>query len=296
MSTEAQEAIASDVANPHAQTPAETQDNESQNPEADSDETEGQTSPDDESEEGDGEAPEISVEERLSQLEKDTESKQKAIDRKTAAYSALQKAHEKTLQELKALQESQVQAATEEKEPVIDDFDTFEEYDNARAEFLKAKAEKEVLQKFQEQQTAQKMQEIAQKRARIAQEQEAEYLKENPSYLHAKSEFEAFVQTSETHPEVEKAITETAFKGNVPQLINYFFGNNGENADKFEEIAHMNPIDAAIEIYKTQQSLKAPAQKEKPPLPKPLNKPKGGGTPRRDLSKGDVLKNLGLKD
>lgn len=245
-------------------------------------------SPDVESQE-----PEITPEEKIETLEKEVASKQKAIDRKTAAFHDMQRAHDRKMQELKAL-EAKVQTDAPQ-EPKIDDFDTFEEFDKARVNFINEQAKQSVQKEFLEQQKQVQAQQQMQARMDLRATQEAEYIQSNPNYRASVAELDGFFKTAQISDGVGEAVLDVVYEGNVPQIIDYFGRNNGENLDKLAQIARMSPVKAAIEVYKIQQSLTAPASKERKQPPKPLNKPKGGGKPKTDLHKGDVLKNLGLK-
>lgn len=220
------------------------------------------------------------VEERLAEIESKYEEKsraaeamQKKIDRQTAAYNELQRKLQEERAQIQAkLNDNQEQA----QEPNIDDYDSHDDYVNAVADYraeqrVKAK-ERELLEK-QQQEVVQK---LAQERAQTALQQEAEYLKENPRYKASKSEFESFISTANVPPEVERAFVETAFLGNVPEIIDYFGANNGERLGELEAIAKMSPYQVAIEVYKIQQKLSSkPKEETKKPLPKPVVVPKG---------------------
>lgn len=229
------------------------------------------------------------AEQRAEKLEREAESKQKKIDRQTAAYTEMQRALERERQEFQ--EKLATSKPTEATEPSIDDYDTHDEYINALVDY---KAETRVKAKeaelFEKQQAAQQ-QKLAQERASIALEQEAEYLKVNPMYKASKAEFEAFAKTAQVNPAVESAIVSQTYKGNVPQLINYFGENNGENMDELIAISKMTPVEAAVEIYKVQQKLVAPKSKETKPLPKPVKAaPAAKSTKSLEKSSGsDVL-------
>lgn len=241
--------------------------------------------------------PEKTVEERLAELEEDTASKQKAIDRKTAAYSSLQKAHEKTLQELQELQ-SKLQAEEPLKEPVIDDYETHEDYIKDLREYDRTVGKREGMQESQEQSLQQQQQSLAMERAVIRNKQEADFTTTHPDYPLAKQEFDTFIQSVNAPPALAQAVADQAFEGDIAQLIYHFAGNNGENMDKLAEISAMSPVKAGIEIYKIQQTLKAPEKPEVKPAPPPVSKPKGGGKPRKDInsmSGDEVLKHMGFK-
>ena len=248
---------------------------------------------DDKSPEAESQEPQVTPEERVAQLEKEVASQRKAIDRKTAAYHDMQRAHDSKLQEFKALEEKfQIEAP---QEPTIDDFDTFEDFDKARVEFINQQAERNAQEKFLQHQKQVQAQQKMQARMELRSAQEADYIKDNPNYRSSVSELESFFKTAQVGDGVAEAVLDVIYDGNVPQIIDYFGSNNGENLDKLASITRMSPVKAAIETYKIQQSLTAPAPKEKKKLPKPLNKKSGGGKLKKDLYSGDVLSNLGLK-
>jgi len=288
MNTDTQEAQASIVTDAPVQKQAETQDQEVETQETEAEETE-DASPEAESEESE---PEKTVEEKYAELKQEAETKQKAIDRKTAAYTALQRAHEKQQQELQAMQEK-IQSQEPEKEPSIDDFETHDDYVNALTEYRANKLVKAKESELIEAQQQAKAKELADARAKIMLEKETEYLEINPKYPASKAEFGAFISTANIRPDVEAAIVGQAFKGNPAHIIDYFGSNNGENIGQLEEIASMSAPDAAIEIYKIQQSLTTPAPKENKPPPAPVNKPRGKGAVSKSVDKmdgSDVLK------
>jgi hypothetical protein len=239
--------------------------------------------------------PEMTTEEKLEKLQRETKGQQKAIDRKTAAYRDLQKAYERERQELEQLRQAQQQAQADVKPPSPDDFDTHEEYDKARLDYEVERRLAHKQDEFVKAQQMQQQQKLAQERTSLAMMHEKEYLSVNPNYESSKKEFSDYLAVANVPKDVEAAFVQQAYKGNTAQLIDYFGADNGARLDKLQEIAGMNPIDAAIEVYKIQQTLDAPKKKETKPAPKPI-KTKGKGSPRRGIDpNGDVLKQLGLK-
>lgn len=252
--------------------------------------------------EGEEEQKPKTVEEKLAEAEanaeksaKAQEAMQKKIDRQTAAYNNMQKALEKQRQESQeALEKSK---AVEIKEPNIDDFETHDDYVEAVAEF---RAESKIAAKeaeYAQRQEQARVQQIAQERTKIANEQEAEYLKINPRYGASKSEFEGYIATAKVNPQVEDAIVTMAYEGNIPQLIEYFGSNNGERIEELDAITQMSPIKAAVEIYKIQQKLVAPKPVQTKPLPKPVKAaPANKSSKSIDAMSGDdFMKRMGLK-
>ena len=248
----------------------------------------------DESEDSGGEEVQKTPEERLAEIESKLDEREKKIERSKAAYRDLQKAYDGKLQELEQLK-TEIKPQEPLQEPSIEDFDNFDEFQKARDDYITKRAEQQAFEKFQESQLKEQQMRLAQERDTLVKSQEAEYLTVNPDYAASKATFEAYGKLINARPEVEQAIVGQAFKGNVPQLIDYFAGNDGENIDALREISAMSPTDAAVEIYKIQQRLKAPEKEEVKPAPKPIQKPKGGGAPRKNLKDGSVLENLGLK-
>lgn len=262
-------------------------------------ETEEKSTPENDNEETEGnEETEVqeTVEERAERLSHENKAMQKSIDRKTASFRQREKNYQQKLQELEANQTEIAQQKPAE-EPKIEDFDTHAEYVDAVAEhkaksMLKERQQKQLLDQQKAEATK-----IAQERENIREEQESEYILENPHYEASKEEFASFVEAGGISPQVEQAFVYQAFKGNVPEIIDYFGSNNGERMEELEAISKMHPIEAAVEVYKIQNGLsKTPKVKEdKKPAAKPLKKVKGSAAPRKDLHKGDVLVNLGLK-
>lgn len=240
------------------------------------------------------------VEERLADMEtkldekaREVEAKQKKIDRQTAAYNDMQRALEKERQE----RQEALTTTAETTEPSIDDFNTHQEYVEAVSNWKAEKIVQEKQDEFSKQQEQQKMQALSMERAKIANEQETEYLKVNPRYKASKSEFEGFISTAKVDPQVESAIVQMAYKGDVPSLIDYFGSNNGERIDELESIIKLSSAEAAVEIYKIQQKLVTPKKEDKKPLPKPVKAaPASKSSKSIDKMSGDeFMKRMGLK-
>lgn len=227
-------------------------------------------------------------EQRLERLEKEVADKQKAIDRRTAALSTLQKKFEEERQQREQLMQ-RIEQAEPKKEPDIDDFDTHEEYVDAvanfRAEQKVAEQQKQMLKQQEEMQKAQIMQE----RQSVRAEQEAEYMKENPLYRASVSEVDSYLRMLEVRNDVQDAVIDQIYSGNVPAVIDYFGSNNGEHLDELGKISKMPAHKAAVEIYKIQQKLEAglatsKTDPEKPDV-KPVKVERGNTKSRKSLDK-----------
>lgn len=264
---------------------------EAQTTEVETEETEAANtnSPDVENEEV-----EETIEAKAERLQKSRDAMQAKIDRQTAAFSAQQK---KMQEQAKQIAEFQAKLAGQEpaKEPVIDDYDTAEEFWEAKAQHKAEQLMADKQKEFAEMQKQQAQQALMNERLAMRQSQEAEYLQINPSYNSSVKEVDTFIQTLDVKPEVAEAFLTQMYKGNVPQVIDYFGANSGENLGELQTISQMTPVEAAVEVYKLQEKLKAPKKKETKAAPKPVSSPKGGGKAKKDLKDGDVLKNLGLK-
>lgn len=180
-------------------------------------------------------------------------------------------------------------------EPSIDDFETHEDYVEAVSDF---KADL----KFSQKQEAAKQAELQQRQADLLTEQkkqfdtsEQEYRAANPDYDRAKTELQDFLVTTPIDGAIGDAIYEAASFVGVPNVIDYFGGNGGENLAEFEKLSKMSPVGAAYEIFKLGQKLSGVKPEKSKPLPKPVKTVSGSGSSKKDLSQGDVLKNLGLK-
>lgn len=257
-------------------------------PEVKVEETEVDTSPDTENEEGEAaeELPEESVEDKVDRLERETTGKQKAIDRKTAAYSSLQRKYEEQRQEHEKL--AQLIAQQQPKvEPNIDDFETHEEYDKARVEFWKETAKAEAQAELLQNQRQFQQEKIMQDRLVLRQTQEVEYMTDNPMYKASVTEVDSYIKGIPDVPGgTQEAVIEQLYRGNVPQLIDYFGSNAGENLDELGKISRLSPPEAAVEIYKLQQKLSSSkVKKETTPKTTPVKTQKGSTSTSKPLSK-----------
>lgn len=248
--------------------------------------------------EAEGEEVEETAEERLERIQQELEAKERKIARQTAANRKVQEILEQRNKELETIQ-SRLQALEkpQQAEPSIDDFDTYDEYVEAlakhKADTMLQEREKELL-KQQQREAAQKAM-MERESARI--KQETEYVKINPNYKASKAEFEDFVKTIDVSPQVEQAIVDQAFAGNIAQVIDYFGSNGGERLGELEAISKMSPREAIIAIYEIQKGFKAPEKKETKPLTKPVTKIKATSKATKspkNMSGKELLKTMGV--
>lgn len=259
---------------------AETEDSENQSEETQSEETQDTSEETSEGKEEQGEVEE-------------SDERDLKIQRQAAHIGDLLKAVRKKDEVLKDLQNrlSQLEQPKDAlKEPVYDDYENNADFLEAVRKYEREKAKLEVEKEFLKTRQNQENEAINLEKQRIVNQQEKEYIKnENPSYIKSKQLFSDYIGALEVDPYVENAITEQAFRGNIPKIIDYFAGNDGENLGKLSEISKMRPTEAAIEIYKIQQTLTEPQKKEVKQVPKPIQSPKG-------LSKAKTSKNMSGKE
>lgn len=215
---------------------------------------------------------EVDYEVKSKELEDSLSARQNKIDKQRAALSQSNNKIQELQSQLNNLQETKAPEAPNE-----DDFETFGEYDEARLNFLvDNKVKKERQEDLIKQQS--KLQEDrnnAQQTEFLKTEQT--YRQANPNYDRAKKELQDHMTLSPVSGAVGDAIYEQASRdGMLPDVINYFGDNSGEKMFEFERISSLSPIEAAVEVYKIQQSLKSAPEKTKvKPLPKPLKTIKG---------------------
>lgn len=245
-------------------------------------ETEAKTSPETEVKEA-----ELTVEDKLKNAEAKQAGMQKAIDRKTADHHAMQRKLDGQRQELEAQAKLLVQQ-TPDKEPVLDDYESHDEYVDAVATFrAKALVTKERQNMIAEQQKAND-QVVMNERIKLRHEQEATYMVDNPLYKTSVVEVDSYIKTLESTAPVQEAVIGQLYRGNVPEIINYFGSNNGENLSELGRISSLTPPEAAVEIYKIQQKLAAtPSKKETKPKTTPVTTKKGGPRSDKSLAKSD---------
>lgn len=229
-------------------------------------------------------APEVveTPEEKVARLEKELEEKSTKISRQQAALAK----QNRDGRELRArVAELEKLKATATKQPTIDDFETTEEFVNARAEYL---AEQKLIQKEQQLIENQKKQietQTAAERDAAFQQAEYKFAAQTPSYAQSKAEVADLVQTLQPNPQVIMAIYEQAdTENNLPQIVNYFGENNGAKLGELEHILNLSPIRAAVEIAKIQEKLKG-AQPKANVLPKPIKPVSGGARSTKPLDK-----------
>ena len=182
---------------------------------------------------------------------------------------------------------AEAQKPFEPKNVNPDDFETMDEY-------FKAQTEAAIENKFTQNNTdQQKAQLDAQKQQIIAERNEAIIEQANEVSQTLTDLPQVWRQNAAILNALPEQVTEMFYSlDNAPVAI-YTLAKEGRLAD----LAYMNPHIAAQEIYSAQQrgaGLLRPRTQQT--APEPMRSAKGGVKTTKDLSKGSVLKNLGLKD
>ena len=246
----------------------------------------------------DGVAQEEEQEVDQKELQKTNEALESKVKRQRAAYSDMQRKLEETTQQLQQLQSSAPEAVS--AEPLMENYDTLDEFQSARDKFIVAKTEKELEQKSLLKKQQEQAQSMQAERNGIYERSKKATLDKYPNFVRAETEVDDFlISAAKSVPsEILTVIGAQLFDEPdlVGEVVYYFGANNGERIEELVEITKQDPRKAAISLYKLQQKLKgAPQPKRKEPLPQPAKRVSATGSSKKDIMKGDVLKNLGLK-
>lgn len=220
------------------------------------------------------------------------EKAEKKIQRQRKALSALQQdaGRAKVLQaEIDKLKQAQTAPL-----PKIDDFETTDQYLDAKAEHLAEQKANEKLQKSLETQQQSLVMQAQQERDRAFQVAEFTYVQQNPSYQASKMEVRNFLnelQVDSNSPVIQAIYEQADVENNLPAIIDYFGKNDGENLGELERIVQLSPVRAAVEIAGIQAKLRPQATTS--PLPKPIKPVTGGAKPSKsvdDMSGEELMK------
>lgn len=248
---------------------------------------------------------------RLERLEEKSQAAQKKIKAQRKAYASLQKAAQEKdakLQEFMTQQQSAESQAPEK--PIVDNFETYQEYENAQEKYIDELADYKAKTRYQQEREEQLQKEAEMTRIQAQQERAQQYeaqkkafIEVAPDYVESEAEVNDYLTEAQktTDPYVQGAIVDQTYGHDdvsAPELMHYFGANNGERLAELDAISKLTPTRAAVEIYKIQEKLKSHPKKREvsEPKPKPPSRVKGGSkAASNNLGQGDVLKNLGLK-
>lgn len=224
---------------------------------------------------------ELSVDEKIAKAVKEAEERvkgatQKRIDRLT--YEARSKE-----EELRKYQSELDQyKPKEDLPPSEDNFDTYEEWQDAVIEFKANQKLKQIESETRQRQMQQKQQEAIEAGRKRFEAMESEFKQSNPEYdLNAKKFMDIsqeVVATKGNNPTVQaigQVLTEIDA---APALINHL----GQNEELVFELANKTPVQAAFELFKISQSLTETKQINKT-LPEPVKPVSATGKTTKSL-------------
>ena len=182
---------------------------------------------------------------------------------------------------------AEAQKPFEPKNVNPDDFETMDEY-------FKAQTEAAIENKFTQNNTDQQKAQLDAQRQQIIAERNETIREQAREVSQTLTDLpQVWQQNAATLDALPEQVTEMFYSlDNAPVAI-YTLAKEGRLAD----LAYMNPHIAAQEIYSAQQrgaGLLRPRTQQT--APEPMRSAKGGVKTTKDLGKGSVLKNLGLKD
>lgn len=183
---------------------------------------------------------------------------------------------------------AETQKPFEPKNVNPDDYETMDDY-------FKAQTEAAIENKFTQNNTDQQKAQLDAQKQQIIAERNAVILEQANEVSQTLTDLpQVWQQNAATLDALPEQVTEMFYDlDNAPVAI-YTLAKEG----KLQNLAYMTPHMAAHEIYSAQQRgsslLAKPRQRQT--APEPMRSAKGGVKTTKDLSKGSVLKNLGLKD
>lgn len=235
------------------------------------------------------EAPEPTVEDQIAELKTTLEEQDRKIRRQTAANHQLQKKLEDERAALKK------QAEPELKKPVMDEFDSMDDYEKAMDDYVEKRigqaAEEKATQKVSQQQLDS---ELAEK-TKVFKQKEYEFAQATPDYQDAAqvlNEYAALVQPND--PSMEAFAQSILASDNSPALIYHL----GKNPEKIEDLMGKSPVMVARMMTGYEAELKqavTPAKlKVKPKPPTPVKATGKGKKRLEDMSGEELRSSLGV--
>ena len=219
--------------------------------------------------------PEETVETLKEKLKREREAFEKRIGRKTAATKAL----EQQLQEYKQKLNTPEAVANDAKEPKIDDFESYDDYEKAivehKANQLLSKREQEQKQA----QLAQAQQRQMEEQRRTFEKREAEYATSNPEYERAAENVGDALDDLR-----RRGLDITSFgkllleSEKAPALIHELSKDTG----LLEELVQLQPLSLMRELVKLELGLQTKPKLEKV-APKPIKPLSGNASGKKQL-------------
>ena len=215
------------------------------------------------------------------------EAMQKRIDRKTAVTKAL----EKKIAELQS-KVAEIPQQEVDNSPKEEDFETFEEYDKARVEYLADKKAEERFNEKKQKELAQKSYELRQAKAKEFNDKIESFRAEVPDYDEKAAAFMELTadyrsRMGEANPTLQSIGNVILELENAPAVIHQL----GANPDLMDDLASMNPVQAGIELVRLHESYSRPEKKQITPEPiKPLKATGKGNKDPRKMSDEEYIR------
>ena len=216
---------------------------------------------------------------------------EKRLSRKTAATKAQAEKIEALEKQISELSANTVQTDDSPKE---DDYNTFEEWQEAVVEY---KAEKKVSERLLAQKQEEKLKEETRQRqeqAKAFELKEHEFRSTTPDYDDKQGVFNELAadlirQRGAENPTLS-SMSQVILDSDMSPALVYHLGSNPDMA---EEIADMTPIRAAKELWKLEMSLGKSEPLEEKRMPAPAKSLNGTGRANKsidNMSAGDLMK------
>lgn len=245
-----------------------------------------ETEAQEESETGKDDKPEPEEKKEPTEAEKVRHAMQKRIDRKTAIEKQQQEQIEELRQKIESLTPQEVDTTPKEE-----DFNTFEEWQDAVVEHKANERLKAKELELQQKRLAEKQAEANRAMSKRFEEAEIAFKAEHPEYDDNAVKFMEVaddIQRSKGNNPTIQAIGQVLREvDGAPALINHL----GQNEDLAYEIAELSPVNAAFKLFELKQSLVRSSEPEKA-KPAPVKALKGTGKPSKavkDLDAKGVL-------
>jgi len=221
----------------------------------------------------------------LTEVEKVKQAMQKRIDRQTAAFKAQQ---ERTRQLEQQFQELSAKVPKPEDDPKPDDYDTYEEYEQARIEKLAERKANERLKQAKEEELKVARERQQQEVARQFAEKENTFRTRTADYDRVAEEAASTIRELAMAGQDVTGLTNMVLEfDNPPEMIYQL----GKDTSLIETLVTMPPLRAMRELVKLEEALKASTKVEPEKAPEPI-KPiasKGGAKPLHQRSAQDLV-------
>ena len=241
-------------------------------------------------ENNDAAADDTTPEKQEDPVERIKRKSQERIDKMTAKHREL----ERQFEELRAQIGQSKEPAAKEREPQLEDFNTFDEYEKARADFLIEQGKKQALAELEGKQKAAKEAELAQAEAKRMESvrvdfeaAEKELKAEKADYSEKIEDFNDRLDNVPKGSLAAQVLREALFMSpkEAPSVI-YALASEDGLLDKMEK---MTPLQIAETIFETRFKLRNAPKEDAKPKPAPIKPVGGGAKTSTELSDKDSM-------